>query len=379
MRFHQFLLTCLCATPLSSLFALELKTTTQKQITGDLKFSRNGTLTIKTHSGRNLRVPFANLDTQSQASVNKHLAKHKGTLANYSWMKGNERSFSQPWPKNVRGKARPEIKRMTKQWKKDHFVYESTNYEFITNAKLDAGLILKCATLFEATFTFNEKLPLNLPGISRTGDRKFRIYLHKTRTDYARAGGPPNSGGVYFPNTEEIHVPLSSVGVIPQGSKFVERGEIDYRTLSHEITHQLMEGVLKAAWFIEGSAEYVSATPYTYPATFQPGSSIKPYYNTVTSVLGRKITFPRLQNFMNLSYGQFSQGGAHSYARALMLTYFFYQMDGDSSAIKNYLKALQKGEKESSAQKHLLKDRSYEDIEVAFSKAWSRHGINVSF
>ncbi len=364
---------------INPLNAIELTTVNQKKFEGDLKFIRQGNLSLKSSNGRTLRVNYDALDSTSKATINSIIRKRGGTIDSYSWMKGDPKSFQQSWPKTVRGVARPTVKRMTKQWKPDHYVYESQNYEFITNAKLTSSLVLKCATLFEASFTVNSKLPLNLPGAHRAKERKFRIYIHETRADYRRAGGPAQSGGVYFPATETIHVPLVSLGVGRQGSSYKEVGDIDYRTLSHEITHQMMEGVTKSSWFIEGSAEYVSTTPYTYPATFQLGTSIRPYHKSITEVLGKRVKFPKLKKFMNLPYPQFIRGGVENYSRALMLTYFFYLMDDDGAPIKDYLKVLQTGAPETTAQPHLLNGRSYEQIEALFTKAWKQHGILVTF
>ncbi|MDV7397501.1 hypothetical protein RZS08_39230, partial [Arthrospira platensis SPKY1] len=76
----------------------------------------------------------------------------------------------------------------------------------------------------------------------------------------------PNSGGMYFGgNRREILVPLTSVGMRRTSSEYTFDANADFRTLIHEITHQVHHHWLRRLpiWLIEGLAVYMEYVPYS--------------------------------------------------------------------------------------------------------------------
>ena len=160
----------------------------------------------------------------------------------------------------------------------------------------------------------------------------------------------------------------------------------------HEITHQLMEGILSAPWHIEGSAEYIAATRYTH-ASFHIHGSKSHVFTYVTSKkpsnahfsrrLGSRVAMPSLKHFMNMPYAEFSktEDVNRNYGIALLLTYYFYHADGSGNAhnIKSYIKALQRGKTEAEAQAILLNGRSYKTLQKSFHKYCAQNGLAIDF
>jgi hypothetical protein len=71
-----------------------------------------------------------------------------------------------------------------------------------------------------------------------------------------------------------------------------------------------------------------------------------------------------------------------SYASSALLTYYFYHVDGEGDAanIIAWLRALEKGGKQSElAQTHLLRGRSYADLEKDLVKATRKLGFDIDF
>lgn len=72
------------------------------------------------------------------------------------------------------------------------------------------------------------------------------------------------------------------------GSTYVIDRDKDASTLIHELTHQLMSSQAKqASWFCEGSAEYMSMTPYA-GGRFNFGANRSHIVSRVTEY-GKKI------------------------------------------------------------------------------------------
>ncbi|WP_346189263.1 hypothetical protein [Rubritalea halochordaticola] len=230
-------------------------------------------------------------------------------------------------------------------------------------------------------------LPLNVTAQYVQKGHKYEIYLFESMQLYVRAGGHPQAAGAYIPSRGICLIPLHSLGVNKLGNKWVYDKTKDNSTISHELTHQLTSGVQFAAWFIEGSAEYVAATPYHH-AVFQVSKSKSKIIEYVTGgkpvgrMLGRRFGMPKLSRFMTMPYGQFAGQNANlNYGAALLLTYYFYHEDGngDAARIKSYIKTLQRGGSEQEALKALLNGRSFEELEKSFAKYYAQSGVTIDF
>lgn len=363
----------------------------KQTVEGELHTIRKGNVAIKTPNKQIVSIGFKAFSPSSQGKIKLWAHNQGGNLEFASWIKSPDSAFNQPWPKSVYGPNTPTVYINQKETKKGHYVYDSDHYKFISDGRLDRRVVQKFTTLFETTYNYNMKLPINVPGKYRPKDHKFTIYLFGRYENYLRNGGSPGSAGVYLINHQVILVPMASLGLFWDISKWKYDKSKQNSVLSHEITHQLMAGINKAPWFIEGSAEYVANTRYTHATFHVHGAK----YNIFKSVvyknpgnlqtarkLGPKVIMPPLKSFMNMNYDQFSGSNTNrNYGMALLLTYYFYHIDGSGNAhsIKNYVKAIQRGKSEPEAQKALLNGRSYETLQKSFAKFCSANGLVLEF
>jgi len=306
---------------------------------------------------------------------------------------GEPAGFGAEWPSSAYVPEELGITIVREDDSDKDYIYESTHFRFTCDVQLRTRLVNECAKVFEATHEFLRLLPLNHRGTKDAAD-KWPVFIFENYDDYVKAGGPPGSAGVciYRGNEARVLVPLKSFGVRKTGRDYtVDTGDRDYKVLSHEITHQLMEHQVKqASWYVEGSAEYVAFTPYTggrYKIAVNKRdivASVTGYGrdNSGGRALGKEFTMPHLREFMSLSYNAFLADANFNYGVGCLLTYYWYHEDGegDAARIKRYLDALQKGEKEAAAcEKHLLDGRTWEQLDDEFRKALRRFGVRVEF
>jgi hypothetical protein len=300
--------------------------------------------------------------------------------------------FDAEWPDVALVPEELGINIVTEDEAEKEFVYRSKHFEFTSDVQLRPRLVNACAKIFEATHEFLRVLPLN-HRLSPVGKTHFPVYFFADYDDYVKAGGPPGSAGVCMTRGDDtkVLVPLRSMGVRRIGSDYtVDSKDGDNRILPHEITHQVMERTVKrASWYIEGSAEYVAHTPYT-GGRFRIGSNRSAIIEAVTAygkdniggnALGKEIRMSRLRDFMELPYENFVADSRLNYGLGCLLTYYFYHQDGEGDAkrIKDYLRELQSGRKETDAREKLLDGRTWEEMEDALAKGMRRFGVKLSF
>jgi len=303
-------------------------------------------------------------------------------------------NFDAPWPDRVAIDLDIEIKVVEESKAERKFIYHSPNYEFVCDVGLSKNVIKKFAVLFEATRQFCKELPISTVK-SRVPDGAFRyrILLFEEQQNYINAGGPPNSAGVFRTSTQEIMVPLKSLGVKKVGSSYMYDYKGQNKTLPHEIVHQLTDNEYYASgsvgWFTEGIAEYVAVTDYR-SGKFMVKSNRKEIMEYVTAygedgtggrALGENIHVGDLKSYMMQPYKKFVAHSNTNYGVGLLLTYYFFHMDGDGDrqAITGFLKALKEGKKGEAALEALLNGRSFEELEKDIAKAWKSKGIELRF
>jgi hypothetical protein len=301
-------------------------------------------------------------------------------------------SFDGAWPKRVSFSEDPEIKIISEDANKKSFIYESANYRYTSDVKLANSVVKGFAVLFEATQLYCRTLPIHLDGGTKN-EGKYQIFLFGEFEDYVKAGGPPGSAGVFTPNNARVLVPLNSLGVRKVGIGYVFDHEKANKTLPHELTHQLTPGAYfkpgSVGWFTEGLAEYIAVTPYR-SGTYNVQSNLRPIIEYATAygrgnkggrALGKDITLPPLKNYMLMDYPAFLSNSKLNYGTALLITTYFFQMDGngDAARMKSFLTALRQGKSGEQALEALLDGRSYAELEEEFRKAWSRRSIKFNF
>ncbi|MEI6676011.1 MAG: SHD1 domain-containing protein [Verrucomicrobiota bacterium] len=380
--------------------AAEVRTWTDiqgRKVEASLLRVEDKTVILKLKDGREIPYPLAKFspdDCKYVAESRPQAATAKTTkttkTAKTGEDGGNTLNFAAPWPELIKFSEDPEINVVEENADNKSFVYESANYRYVCDVRLNKSVVKGFAVLFEATYLYCRTLPLAINEGVRV-DGKHPITLYKETDDYVKAGGPPGSAGFFI--SGRVMVPLSSLGVKPLGSSYMLDRNKNSTILSHELTHQLTpdayfkNGAL--GWFSEGLAEYVANTPYR-SGTFHVRGNQKDIVDYVTNhgskdkggrALGNKIKLPALKTFMLQSFETFLQTTQISYGSSLLLTTYFFHMDGegDGKRVKAFLKALRDGADGEKALDSLLDGRSFDKLEQDITKAWSHKGVDFTF
>jgi hypothetical protein len=348
------------------------------------------TVILELKDGRKLPFPLANLSVADVA-----FARSQGAKGDAESADGSEKSapnFAAAWPDRIKFGEDPEIKVVEEDGERKRFVYESANYRYTCDVRLSKTVVKGFAVMFEATYLFCRSLPLGLDGGRRDGG-KLQIRLFEKIDDYSKAGGPQGTAGVFLGGDALVLVPLSSLGVRTMGSGYTFDRDKSSKTLPHELAHQLTAEAYFApggmGWFSEGIAEYIAVTPYRSGA-YSVRNNQKDIIDYVTEygangnggrALGKELQLADLKTYMLQEYERFMENPQLNYGSALLITYYFLQMDGDGDAkrIKAFLKALRDGTTGGDALAVLLDGRSFGQLEKEISKAWKRQGVELVF
>lgn len=380
--------------------ALEIRTwtdTQQRKVQAKLAAIQGDSVVLELQNGRKIPFPVAKLSAEDTAYIELNKDQLK-TLPTPSPTGKKDSSaaagFSAPWPTVVKFSEDPEISVVEENVEKNRFVYESASYRYTCDVRLSKSVIKGFAVMFEATNQFCRLLPLHIDG----GDEengKLPIILFENEDDYFAAGGPKGSAGVFISSEGKgkVLVPLTSLGVRKVGSGYMLDRDKSSKTLPHELTHQLTPGAYfetgARGWFTEGIAEYVAVTPYR-SGTYNVRNNVSAIVDYVTGygakdmggrALGKTIRIPALKSFMLQDYSHFLSNPQTNYGLSLLLTYYFFHMDGeeDGARVKKFLQALRDGKTEAAALEVLFDGRSAEQVEQEISKAWSRRGVDITF
>ncbi len=352
-----------------------------------------GNVTLKLNDGREVPYPLAKLSEADRSYV--ETARGQSTdRASSTQAKSDDPSgvatFESEWPGLVRFAEDPEIATLEEDAGKKRFVYESANYRYLCDVRLSQSVVKGFAVMFEATRLYCRSLPLCLNGGDKT-DGKLQILLFEKQEDYASAGGPDGTAGVFISQKHAVLVPLTSLGVRPVGNGYMLDRDKSSKTLPHELAHQLtpIPYFKSGGWFTEGLAEYIGNTPYR-AGTYTVRNNQRALVEYVTGygskqmggrALGKKISLMDLKSFMLQEYSSFTSDPQRSYGCGLLLTIYFLHMDGegDGARIKKFLKSLAAGKPTEESFALLLDGRTYEQLEKEITKAWSKNGVDLSF
>jgi hypothetical protein len=274
------------------------------------------------------------------------------------------------------------------------YVYESPHYRFTCDVRLTSDVLRNFAMMFETTWKYVNAVPLALDGGAlRLG--RLDVKLFETQEGYVRGGGMPGSAACYIPAEGAVLAPLSSLGLRKTGTGFSLDTNGTNAVLIHELAHQLtplsyLNPALNNGWFVEGLAEYISATPYSwgYFRLDPQGNAVLAYVTAygedrkLGRALGKKLRAPRLRDFMRMDYRSFAGANANgNYGLGLLLTHYFLHLEGGgkSGRISEYLKGLRAGATGEASLKPLLVGGSFEKLEADFAAAWRRKGVEIVF
>lgn len=342
----------------------------------------NGAIFVMSN-GRRFSMPVADLSLADQAHLktNGQAVRNEVVAA----------SFGSPWPREVRLDGPVICKVISEDKAAGRYIYESPGYRFTSDSRITDDALRNFAVMFEATRKYARGLPISLGGIAQRGGR-LDILLFGTRQAYTRAGGPPNSAGVF--SRGMVLVPMESLGLKDVGTGFSLDVRRHNKVLVHELAHQLTPESYFAlgsrGWFSEGMAEYIAITPYTwgYFSTDVHGNTVKAYVTAHGAdksggrALGTEIVAPKLRGFFLMPYESFSGQNANlNYAIGLLLTHYFFHMEGDGKAgrITKFLQGLHAGQQGEAALEPLLGGSTYEKLESDITAAWARMGVNIRF
>ncbi len=350
-------------------------------------FASNGADTV------DLNLPEARLWTYQGTSMRARLVEIdtlavKVVMGSDGWstkfwldqLSDSDRDYVSEWRKRGFGIApKPIVKTPRKEWPKEvtpdlrfsaklvtsgtnSWTYETPNYRYYSDAKLAPSLIEEYAMWFEGTYAAIQEMPLQLK--MSPPSEKFVVRLFRKQSDYLRAGGLQGSSGSYIPKTQEILVPLTSLGVRLWGEQIpLDRRTFDSGPLVHEITHQVMHYWVQVlpVWFVEGMAEYMSSVPFN--GVWYDFENIeegirkhleKDYDFSQTSGGVFKVDMVPPRELMNLSHEEWTEAlrvgkASLNYCSALLMVYFFAHLDseaGEPSPLVNYLQQTREGRDE---------------------------------
>jgi len=299
------------------------------------------------------------------------------------------------WPEVAKVETDIAINILEENVEEDRFVYTSPHYKFICDVPLSKTVVSRFALLFETTHEYCRLLPINLQRPKRDDNEVlYEILLFETKQNYIQNGGPPRSAGIFSPGTNQIKVPLTSLGVKKVGSSYMIDHKLGNGTLSHEITHQLTDSPYfkhgAGGWFSEGLAEYISNTKYR-SGRYSIKNNMRNIRESVTEYdpkaqdgrrLGTDLTAPDLKEFMLQPYSNFTGNNPNfNYGFSCLLVYYFFHFEDEGSRknIVAFLKALREGKAGKDAVDTLLAGRTVSELEESISKEWKKRGISINF
>ncbi|QJE96832.1 hypothetical protein [Luteolibacter luteus] len=302
-------------------------------------------------------------------------------------------NFGYAWPREIRMDGASQSKVVSEDAKTGRYIYESPHYRFTCDARLTEDVLRNFAMMFETTHKYATSVPLALhSGVIRQG--RLDVLLFQSMNGYIQAGGPAGSAGCYVPSTGVVMVPMESLGLTRTSTGFSLDTAKQNKVLIHELAHQLTTREYmrssRNGWLVEGLAEYLASTPYTW-GHFRPDPQGNIVLNYVTAYgedgrfgrnLGKKLRAPRLKQFLLMDYSYFAGRNANfNYGFALLLTHYFLHMEGGGKSyrITEYLKALRAGKNDEDALAPLLGGSTFEKLEKEFADAWRKKGIEIEF
>ena len=285
----------------------------------------------------------------------------------------------------------------------EKYVYRTEHFEFESQGKFSISLLREVSRVFEATYELLKALPWQIDPKAPTG-QYFKARLLKNREEYAKVGGPANSGGVYMSRDETFYAPFESVGLKPYGKGYTKDADYKADTLVHELTHQMMHFWLHYLpnWVVEGTAEYTENLPLN-AGRFRVASAktgLKDYTDFLKkrAVGGMPEPYP-IEKLFKITNAQWGQTLAEDptlsrrmYFTSYLLVYYFMHMDGngDGQRFIRFFRMVDKERKKGDfrgrdadddfhdrALQVLLDGRTEEELMKQIRSAYARLGIRL--
>ena len=145
------------------------------------------------------------------------------------------------------------------------FMFRSPHYEFNCDAEVSVSVMNDFATVAEGTIRLIYSLPVAFPPLE---GKMFQARILSSEENYARAGGPRGSAGVFISGSLSgegvLLVPFESLGIERFLGRNTKGYDYDASILIHEMAHQVTAELLPLMprWMAEGIAEYAATMPY---------------------------------------------------------------------------------------------------------------------
>jgi len=257
------------------------------------------------------------------------------------------------WPAKVEVDSRAiEVKTVAEVSTEQKYVYRSQAFEFSSEDKLAGSVMKEIARTFEATRTLVTDLPWGIDPKPPADLGYYQARFYITQESYHAAGGPLNTGGVYFSRDRIFRVPFPSLGLEMRGKTWFKDERYQNDTIVHEITHQMMHDYIPflPIWAIEGMAEYTRILPYR-AGVFRADLRERGIKDYIKMAAARGVTPGSLGSMMdhlNMTTEAWHQradnGGLEQfklYFASCLLVYYFSHLDGDGQGAR-FLKYLDK-------------------------------------
>lgn len=241
-------------------------------------------------------------------------------------------------------------------------------------------------------------LPLPLPvNRGRPTDEKRKIVIEPENSPKALE----NAAGYWNHQTGIVHI--FAQHLLEPNQQFIVF-EFDkpeklqkYDVLVHEVTHQSTAALIYMnvpAWLPEGIAEYMAATQQSPASYYFKNTHVTLKYHINKLALGdrivkeRRMNLVHLEKLMNRDLREWNQivnsGDSASplqYNQALLLVdYFCHRDHPDGIHFRRYLESILSGVPEPEARlTHLMRGRSYKDLEEKMIDLWQPLGIAINF
>ena len=296
-----------------------------------------------------------------------------------------------PWPNGWRMEGSAKL-----TWNSEKKVWSSEHFDLRNDAKVNQETLETVAGICESVDGALKSLPLPLDW-GRSVNTRRDIILETI----FQGGHKGKLAGFFDGRTGKVHIDTSQLIerdnqlIVFEFNKPEKRQKYD--AIVHEVTHQTMVSMLMLdipAWIPEGISEYLSAMHFS-PGNYQfhtSYSAVRYHINkrvqAERGIKERKLHLYKMDEFLGRDLREWNEvvqkgdaSGLLQYNMALLLVEYFFHADGkNGEPMRNYLEAVLTGAPEKEARvKHLLRDRSYHDLETAVFNRWKSVGFAIDF
>ncbi len=279
----------------------------------------------------------------------------------------------------------------TSEWRSVHF--DITNRVGIRQEALES-ITLICEAVDGALSALPLPLPVNW-GRDPAQRRKIVIERGEENPEMGTSAGYwDGRTGIVHINADALLEPDLQLVVF----EFDKPEKVQkYDVIVHEVTHQSTSALMYLgvpAWVSEGLAEYMAATQFA-PAYYEfENTHVSVRHHVNKRLLGdrivkdRRMNVARLEKLMNRDIVEWNSYAANrdvmsflQYNESLILMdYFLHRDHPDGVHFRRYLECVLSGVPEPEARSlHLLRGRSYADLERKLYELWKPLGFTFQF